>query len=83
MEETDRKLTAAAKNINPVNAIGNLFNAPTIETVVDDVTLTYHAEQYEMPTKDAPDKIIAEIATNFSSWGKFNDWKTFRTPIFD
>ena len=66
MEETDRKLTAAEKNINPDNAIGNFFNAPTIETVVDAFTLTHHAEQYEMPTKDAPDKIIAEFATNFS-----------------
>lgn len=45
IEKMDRKFFGASKKTKPARAIGNLFNAPTIEYVVEEVTLTHQPEQ--------------------------------------
>jgi hypothetical protein len=42
--ETLPNVTGASKKMRPLMAIGSLFNAPTIEYVVEEVTRTHHAE---------------------------------------
>ena len=42
--DTLGSVTGSPKKRSPLNAIGNLFNAPAMEYVVDDVTRTHHAE---------------------------------------
>ena len=42
--ETLGIVTGALKKIKPETAMGNLFRAPTMEYVVDDVTRTHQAE---------------------------------------
>jgi hypothetical protein len=44
MADTLPAVTGVLKNIRALIAVGSLFNAPTIEYVVDDVTRTHHAE---------------------------------------
>lgn len=53
--ETDPNVTGAAKKTKPLTAIGSLFNAPTIEYVVDEVTRIHQAEQYEMKMVARPE----------------------------
>lgn len=43
MAEQLASVTGALKNTSPEIAIGSLFNAPTMEYVVEDVTRTHHA----------------------------------------
>lgn len=45
MDKIDKKLLGASKKIKPERAIGNLFKAPTIEYVVEEVTRTHQPEQ--------------------------------------
>jgi hypothetical protein len=44
MAETLGNVTGASKKMRPDSAIGNLFRAPTMEYVVEDVTRTHHAD---------------------------------------
>lgn len=41
----EKKLIGASKKIKPDKAIGNLFKAPTMEYVVEEVTLIHQPEQ--------------------------------------
>lgn len=52
-------VAGSPKKRMPEAAIGSLFNAPTIEYVVDEVVRTHHAEAYDMANADTPEKIIA------------------------
>lgn len=81
MAETLPTVIGAEKKISPLTAIGSLFKAPTIEYVVDDVTLMHQAEQYEMnipanpeynmptrmPLRDSGGKFLAKLAADQSS----------------
>ena len=42
---TEKIVAGVPKKMRPERATGSLFNAPTIEYVVEDVTRTHHAEQ--------------------------------------
>ena len=77
MDNIDKKFLGASKKIKPDKAIGNLFKAPTMEQVVDEVTRTHQPEQYEIPTEAIPeiiiavneslDKLVAKLAEDQSS----------------
>ena len=69
--ETLGSVTGASKKMRPLNAIGSLLSAPTMEYVVDEVTRTHQAEVYEMKTEDKPEKIMAIIRLFRCSAGKF------------
>lgn len=69
--ETLGNVTGASKKMRPESAIGSLFNAPTMEYVVDEVTRTHHADVYEMNTDDRPDMTMAIITLLRVSGGKF------------
>lgn len=64
-------VTGVSKNTSPLNAMGNLLSAPTMEYVVDDVTRTHQAEVYEMNTDESPEKTMAKIKLLRLSIGKF------------
>ncbi|CAI4410348.1 CRE_HP_G0096950.mRNA.1.CDS.1 [Saccharomyces cerevisiae] len=68
IEKKDKKFFGASKNTNPANAMGNLFKAPTIEYVVEEVTRTHQPEQYDIPTDMSPLMTIAasESADKFT-----------------
>ena len=42
---TEKIVAGVPKKMRPDSATGSLFNAPTMEYVVEDVTRTHHAEQ--------------------------------------
>jgi hypothetical protein len=63
-------VTGAEKKINPLNAIGSLFKAPTMEYVVEEVTRTHHADVYEINTEERPEKTMAITRLVRSSGGK-------------
>jgi len=69
--ETLGNVTGASKKIRPDRAMGSLFNAPTMEYVVEEVTRTHQAEVYEMNTEERPEKIIARIRLLRVATGKF------------
>jgi len=69
--ETLAKVVGASKKMSPLNAIGSLFKAPTIEYVVDEVTRTHHADVYEMKTDERPENTIAIMRLFLVSSGKF------------
>lgn len=71
MAETLGNVTGASKKTSPDTAMGSLFNAPTMEYVVDEVTRTHHADVYEMKTDDRPDRIMAKTIPFRSAGGKF------------
>lgn len=71
MAETLGIVTGASKKISPETAIGSLFNAPTMEYVVDDVARTHQAEVYEMKMDAAPVKIMALMIALRAFRGKF------------
>lgn len=53
--ETLPTVTGAEKKTKPLSATGSLFRAPTIEYVVEEVTLMHHAELYEMVIAPRPE----------------------------
>ena len=61
MADTLGTVTGVSKNTSPLNAMGNLLSAPTMEYVVDDVTRTHQADVYEMNTDESPEKTMAKI----------------------
>ena len=69
--ETLGMVTGASKKMRPLNAIGSLFKAPTIEYVVDEVTRTHQAEVYDMNTEESPENTIARTMLLRRSVGKF------------
>ena len=69
--ETDGIVTGASKKTRPLTAIGNLFRAPTMEYVVDEVTRTHQAEVYEMKTEERPENTMAAMMLLRDSTGKF------------
>lgn len=69
--DTLGNVTGASKKTNPLTAIGNLFRAPTMEYVVEEVTRTHQADVYEMKTEESPEKIIAAMMFRRRSSGKF------------
>jgi hypothetical protein len=70
MAESLPIVTWASKKTRPDKAMGSLFNAPTMEYVVEDVTRTHHADVYEINTDDKPERIMAIIMFDLLSTGK-------------
>jgi hypothetical protein len=70
MAEQLPKVAGASKKIKPLMAIGSLFKAPTMEYVVEVVTRTHQAEEYEMKTVERPDKTMAVMTELRFSGGK-------------
>lgn len=71
LTETDPKVTGASKKTIPLMAMGSLFNAPTIEYVVDVVTRTHQADAYEMKMELRPEMTMAIIRELRCASGKF------------
>jgi hypothetical protein len=71
--DTLPKVIGASKKMSPLMARGSLLRAPTIEYVVDEVTRTHHADEYEMKTVDRPEKIMAMKMLLRAAAGKFKE----------
>lgn len=61
MADTLPRVTGSPKKISPLTAMGSLFNAPTIEYVVEDVMRIHHAVANDMKIVARPEYSIAEI----------------------
>lgn len=69
--DTLPNVTGALKKTKPLTAMGNLFRAPTMEYVVEDVTRMHQAEQYEMKIVASPEYTIPIMRLFRDSRGKF------------
>jgi hypothetical protein len=70
MALTDPNVTGAWKNISPLTARGSLLSAPTMLYVVELVTRTHQADEYEMKTDERPDRTMARMMLLRESAGK-------------
>lgn len=66
-------VAGSPKNRIPLAATGNLFKAPTIEYVVEDVQRTHHALPYEIKKDEIPERTIATIKDERTSGALYTD----------
>ncbi len=61
------RVSGSLKKRNPAMDVGNLFKAPTIENVVEEVTLTHQLLAYDIPKDNSAENAMANTMPRLGS----------------